>query len=98
MVNHLAEGSELPQGDRGQLWLWSRPLRFGATAGGRGGAWRVPLPAEVACMTLGHMLELLLMGGALEVMGLPLQVCWGGCVRGGVDRGGWVDLLSVCCV
>lgn len=70
-VHQLAEGTEFS--DRGNVWLWSRPLRFG-DGGGGAGAWRVPLPLDGACMALGHLLELLLLGHALEIMGLPVQV------------------------
>lgn len=71
-VHQLPEGQELS--DRGSVWLWSRPLRVGDNAAGGVGAWRVPLPLDGACMALGHLLELLLLGHALEIMGLPVQV------------------------
>lgn len=69
----LPAGKELPGAERGQVWLWSRPLVRGGEAGAGAAAHRVPLSPEAACMSFAHMLALLLDGQHLAVGGRSMQ-------------------------
>ena len=67
----LPAGKELPGSERGQLWLWARPLHRGHEAAAA--AARVPLSAEASCLSFAHLLALLLDGRHLAVGGMSLQ-------------------------
>lgn len=70
----LPLGQELPGQERGQLWMWLRPLRTMPGGSGADVARRVPLAPEVGCMSFGHLLELLFGAAHLRAAGVPLQV------------------------
>eukprot|EP00887_Chlorella_sp_A99_P005551 scaffold1.g5551.t1 len=67
----LPAGKELPEAERGQVWLWARPLARGP--GAAAAALRLPLSAEAACLSFAHLLALLLDARHLAVGGMSLQ-------------------------
>jgi len=55
-VAQLPAGSELPGGESGQLWMWTRPLPPGEEP--VAGVHRVLLSPDAHCLSFGHFLQL----------------------------------------
>lgn len=60
-------GKELPDGDKGRVWLWARPVNAGADAGS--GVRRLALSEDAACLSFAHLLDLLLNARHLTLPG-----------------------------
>ncbi|GAB4817632.1 hypothetical protein N2152v2_004678 [Parachlorella kessleri] len=67
----LPAGQELPGREKGQIWMWLRPL--GKDSEAQRDVRRVALSAEAACMSFAHLLNLLLDARHLTLGGQSLQ-------------------------